>query len=213
MGAQGVRTRSSRQRPRLLGAAGVVAASARVASVSVPEWDAGLFRRINQLPDWLAPVVWAPMQSGALGAPILAGAWVYARGHRRTGVRLAVGGASAWGAAKVLKRLVNRQRPGHFDPSTVLRIGSADHGLGYPSGHAAVAATIMVAAGAAPRPLSVGVGLVAVMTGVARIYVGAHYPLDVVGGWALGIVVGDAVACVIDALAPVATSQQPNRRS
>ena len=192
---------SSSRRTRLLGSAGVVAASVRVALASVPEWDARWFRRINQLPDWLAPVLWAPMQAGALGAPILAGAVVYARGHGRTGARLAVGGVAAWGTAKVLKRLVNRQRPGHFDPSTVLRIGSADHGLGYPSGHAAVAATIAVVARDASPPVAAAAGLLAATTGVARIHVGAHYPLDVVGGWALGIAVGDAVAAAVDATA------------
>ena len=78
-----------------------------------------------------------------------------------------------------------------------LRIGAADSGLGFPSGHAAVSAAI--AATAAP-PDKAGapyaLAALAVTVGWTRIYAGAHYPLDVVGGWALGCLVGCATAAV-----------------
>jgi undecaprenyl-diphosphatase len=66
-------------------------------------------------------------------------------------------------------------------------MGSADNGLGYPSGHAAVAIALV---SALPEPShrswKVAGALLALTVGVSRIYVGAHYPLDVIGGWALG---------------------------
>ena len=148
--------------------------------------------RINDLPEGLAVLAWAPMQAGALGAPLTVGAVLALRNERGLAIRVVVNGVSAWLAAKAMKRTVDRARPGQAIESTKLRVGSADSGLGFPSGHAAVATALA-------RDLSlhgshtvkVGVLGLAVLVGVSRIYVGAHFPLDVIGGWALGWSVGD----------------------
>ena len=166
--------------------------SIRTARTGVPVWDAAAFRIVNALPDALAPLAWLPMQAGALATPLVSGAVIALRGDRRSGIRVAASGAGAWAMAKALKRVVARGRPGDHDPATVLRIGSADHGLGYPSGHAAVAATVALAW---PNDTSswvpTALGALAATVGMTRVYVGAHYPLDVIGGWALGAVIGE----------------------
>ncbi len=78
-------------------------------------------------------------------------------------------------------------------PPTARRPGgcTAAAGLGFPSGHTAVAAALATAAGPylgrRGRRISwCGIWIVA----IARIYVGAHFPLDTVGGAALGWVIG-----------------------
>jgi undecaprenyl-diphosphatase len=67
----------------------------------------------------------------------------------------------------------------------------------FPSGHAATSfACAVVLAGAAPRlrwPLFVLAALVA----WSRVYVGVHYPLDVVAGAALGLAVGLGVRALL----------------
>ena len=73
----------------------------------------------------------------------------------------------------------------------VVAHGTAAAGLGFPSGHTTVAAALATAAGPylgrRGRRISwCGVWIVA----IARIYVGAHFPLDTVGGTALGWVIG-----------------------
>src|SRR5205085_8882867 len=88
--------------------------------------------------------------------------------------------------------LVGRARPATLLGAAVLR-GAPGTGVGFPSGHAAVAAALATAAGPylgrrTRRILWAGVAIV----GVARIYVGAHLPIDVVGGAALGWAVGAA---------------------
>jgi hypothetical protein len=90
------------------------------------------------------------------------------------------------------------QAPGGSGPSEPPHRGRPparpeQRGLGYPSGHAAVAATLYVVA--APHLRSRWrAGLAALTSGVglARIYVGAHLPLDVLGGVALGAALGAA---------------------
>ena len=63
--------------------------------------------------------------------------------------------------------------------------------LGYPSGHAAVAAalTVVVAAHLSVRWLIAALALGAVVL-FGRMYVGAHLPLDIIGGAALGAIGG-----------------------
>ena len=75
------------------------------------------------------------------------------------------------------------------DGSTLSR--GPQTGLGYPSGHAAVSLTlaVLVFQGWGLELQLAGLAAAAV-TGAARIYVGAHLPLDVVGGFAIAVVVG-----------------------
>ena len=71
------------------------------------------------------------------------------------------------------------------------------------SGHAAVAVALAVVAFPyLGRRARWAVGGLAVFVCVARVYVGAHLPLDVVGGAALGLVVGAVVRLVSGRPAP-----------
>ena len=158
--------------------------------------EAAAFRAVNDLPGWLYPPAWVVMQLGALGAaPATAGA-AWLAGDRELAGRLLAGGTGAWALSKVVKRLVRRPRPAALLPGTRRR-GREAAGLGYLSGHAGVA----VALGAAVLP-RLGPGgraltLAAIsVVGLARIYVGAHLPLDVAGGAALGLAIDAAMTLV-----------------
>jgi undecaprenyl-diphosphatase len=96
---------------------------------------------------------------------------------------------ASWALAKGIKRIVRRGRPTALVPGTHIR-GKEATGGGYLSGHAAVATALMAAAASASSPKLAGL---AGVVGVARMYVGAHLPLDVIGGVGLGLVV-DATA-------------------
>jgi undecaprenyl-diphosphatase len=99
-----------------------------------------------------------------------------------------------WLAAKGVKKLIGRGRPYDHDPTTNLRLATkTDGSLGYVSGHAAVASTLATVIGCGRQPLAIaGLQAFALAVGVTRIYAGAHLPLDVAGGAALGILVGEA---------------------
>jgi len=179
---------------RLLAGVGVVAALGVLAAGGrVVRFEADLFRLVNDLPAGLSVPLEAVMQAGWLGAvPLAAGAALVAR-RRRLAVDLAAGGLGAWVAAKGVKAVFHRGRPGALLPDVVLRaVDEAGHG--FVSGHAAVAAALAtVAAGHVDRRVRraawAGVWAVA----VARVYVGAHLPLDVVGGAALGWAIGGII--------------------
>jgi glycosyltransferase 2 family protein len=190
--------------PRVRLAAGTAALLVTVMTVHrdrVGPREAATFCAVNGLPGWLYPPAWVVMQMGTLGAaPAAAGAATLAGDRELAGRllagRLLAGGTSAWALSKVVKRMVQRPRPAMLLPGTRLR-GSQAAGLGYLSGHAGVA--VALGAAAVPRlgPAGRALTLAAVpAVGLTRIYVGAHLPLDVAGGAALGFAIDAAIALV-----------------
>lgn len=172
-------------------ASGVAAASALLARRgTVGDGEARVFRSANHAPDALHPPVWLVMQSGSLGAVFVVGGALHLRGRPRAAVVALAIGSAVWGGVKLVKPLVGRGRPSRYLVDTRVR-GSAQAGLGYPSGHAAVSmALALVATDARPGGLRRAAVGVATGTGLARMYVGAHLPLDIVGGWAIGVALG-----------------------
>ncbi|MGB8649764.1 MAG: phosphatase PAP2 family protein [Mycobacteriales bacterium] len=177
-----------------LGLVGIAATASLVRRDEVGPREVAVFRAVNDLPDdWYRPV-WVVMQAGALGAAPVAAGVARAAGRPRLAGQLLAGGSCAWLLSKVLKRSVQRPRPVVLLPDTHCR-GRDASGLGYVSGHAAVA--VALAAAALPHLGPRGRSAVVVTVpsvGLARMYVGAHLPLDVLGGAALGVAVDAAVS-------------------
>ena len=159
----------------------------------VSRCEAAAFRAVNGLPTSLYPPAWAVMQLGTLGAAPAAAGVAWLTGDRELAGRLLAGGTGAWALSKVFKQMVRRPRPAALIPGTRVR-GREAAGLGYLSGHAGVA--IALAAAAFPRLGKAGRAVTlsaAPLVGLTRIYVGAHLPLDVAGGVALGFAVEAAL--------------------
>lgn len=173
------------------------AAGALLAGTSVwaarnppPERELALTERINRLPAAGVRALYPIMQLGAGAAPVVvSGLVLAARRDPAEAAVIAVAGLGSWAAAKVVKAVVGRERPAKYLPR--LHVREVDgSGLGFPSGHAAVAAA-MATTIAAVLPVSRPVlATTAAAVGVARIVFGMHLPVDVVGGYALGLVMG-----------------------
>ncbi|HWL35527.1 MAG TPA: phosphatase PAP2 family protein [Frankiaceae bacterium] len=159
--------------------------------LSLAERD--LFRLFNDLPQALYWPVWAVMQAGNLFGPIVVGLVVaVAFRRRRLGISIAAAGTSAWVVAKLVKDFVQRGRPAEFLGD--LLHGPTTAGLGFVSGHAAVAAAMATAAAPyLPRRARRLLWALAWVVGFGRVYTGAHLPLDIVGGVAVGWFVGSLV--------------------
>jgi undecaprenyl-diphosphatase len=133
------------------------------------------------------------MQSGNFLAAPAAAAVALGSGRPNLARRLLVAGPTAWALAKVVKAHVQRPRPGVLVLDTRRR-GREQSGLGFVSGHAAVASSLCLAAlpelGSPGRRAAIAG---AITVGLTRVYIGAHLPLDVLGGIALGVAVEAAV--------------------
>jgi glycosyltransferase 2 family protein len=160
--------------------------------------EVSVYRAINGLVDPLFWPLWVPMQLGSLLAvPALAAAALMFR-HLRLAAGLLVAGFSCWYLARVVKDAVGRGRPGALISDSISRQASLV-GEGYVSGHATVAfALATVLHPYLSRGWRVFAWGLAASVGFARVYVGAHLPLDIVGGAALGCGVGLIVLLVIE---------------
>jgi undecaprenyl-diphosphatase len=173
--------------------AGIALGIAALASVfrasTLSDAERDVFESINHLSNvWSGPVQTVMLFGVFAAIPVTALIAIAFRRFRLAAVLLA-SGCVAYALAKLGKPLVDAGRPLAVLPnSDVIIRGAIAQGLGYPSGHSAVSAAL--AFGALPYlngrfrwvvlavPLAVGFG---------RIYVGAHLPLDVLGGWAIGV--------------------------
>jgi len=168
-------------------------AAALPADISAVEVDG--FRVFNDLPDWIRYPGWVVMQLGSLAAILIVAVACFSLFRDwELGARVGAAGLAAWALAKLGKVIVERGRPETLLDGVDLNIGMDWSGFGFPSGHSAVAMAIAVGvAGALPPRFRRWVWAGAIATGLLRIYAGAHFPLDVLGGWGLGLTVGVSV--------------------
>ena len=180
--------------------AALVASSTVARRREVGRAEERLFRLVNGAPDRLHLPVWAVMQSGSLAAVFVVSGLLRRSGRTRPGQASLVAGIAVWAGVKVVKPLIGRGRPDrHLDLVSVR--GPQQTGLGYPSGHMAVITTLTIIAGSDLRPCGrLLAAALATTTGGARIYVGAHLPLDVVGGAAIGVLSGRATNAYLSSL-------------
>lgn len=115
------------------------------------------------------------------------------------------GALMLWLVVELMKVLINRTRP-YIKLNSIRIIGSRASGYSFPSGHTSQSFFI---ATLVPYYFHVGVVAIlvlyvmALLVGITRIYVGMHYPRDVLGGailgtaWAiLGVIVGNHILII-----------------
>lgn len=111
----------------------------------------------------------------------------------------AIIGAAALGV-ELLKSFIARTRPELLEPVI------EEHGFSFPSGHATLSAVaygvlaVLISRSRLPSRVGtlivVGLGVLVVLIGVSRIWLGVHYPTDVLAGWTAGSVIVLAYAAV-----------------
>lgn len=179
------------------GAALLVLASLPVHPDTVGTAETSVFRWLNATTVLPFALVWPVMQLGNVVVVPCAAAVAAAFRRWRLAVGLLLAGVAVYLLAKQVKGIVPRGRPDGLLSDVVVR-GTAALGRGYVSGHAAVVTTLLVVAWPwLGRRARVAGSVLVVAVCLARVHVGAHLPLDVVGGAALGVAVAGAVRLVL----------------
>jgi membrane-associated phospholipid phosphatase len=161
--------------------------------------EVGIVEAVNRLPRVIGAPLEVVMQLGTLGAALLVVGGVVGLTAPRVGPGITVLVAALLGHQidDVLKEIVERPRPGAVLPDLVPR--EVAEGFAFPSGHTTIAFALATAVAALlpARWRAVPFGL-ATGVAVARMYVGVHWPTDLVGGAALGIALGTAAWMATD---------------
>ncbi len=123
-------------------------------------------------------LVWLVLAAGAV--------WLW---RRPTALPLVLAAdALADGLATLGKFAIDRRRP-HVDP-----LVHVPHTPSFPSGHAATSfACAATLARFVPRRVGVLLYVLATLIAFSRVYLGVHYPLDVLAGCVLGLAIATAL--------------------
>lgn len=117
------------------------------------------------------------------------GAWAWKRGRRGYAIVLVANSVVAVIVNPLLKQIFSRARP------TLFEVIARPDTYSFPSGHSMSAMSIFgaiaaIAIGLRPSarlPIVIAATVVIACIGLSRVYLGVHWPMDVLAGWAAGV--------------------------
>jgi glycosyltransferase 2 family protein len=192
-------TRRARHVAHLItGLAILVICALTVDEYYVTSLEHDIFQAINGLPGFLYWPAWVLMQFGNLIAVPVVFVIALVLRRWRLAAMFGIAGVAKWYLARLVKELVQRERPAAIFNDVIARdVPTA--GLAFVSGHAMVAFSLATLAHpyVQNRRFRIAIWALAVSVCLGRMYVGAHLPLDVIGGAGLGVAIGALVHLIL----------------
>ncbi len=171
------------------------------------QFDSALTHAVQALPSWLSPLMYG---LSFIGRPVftiaticIVGIYALAIANMRLALAALTAGAT-FGVNSLLKVLIHRPRPDGYRSEDVLLPTYS-----FPSGHAAstvvtfgLLAYVLYHHLPAPWGLisSIIIAIIIIGIGISRVFIGAHYPSDVLIGWLVG---GIGLAIIIWVIKPL----------
>ena len=162
---------------------------------TVPGWERSIFHAVNNLPEFLYRPLWPFQQLGALLIGPLAALVALLFRKYRLAIALLVATVAKLVCERLVKVVSSRQRPGtSIGPDVHLRGVVSPVGESFVSGHAVLIAAIAgLVTPYLPGRWKIVPWVVVGLVMVTRVYVGAHNPLDVGCGAALGLAIAGLI--------------------
>ncbi|MDB5163767.1 MAG: hypothetical protein JWS12_385 [Candidatus Saccharibacteria bacterium] len=193
-------TRSVSDKPTNLTVVGWVSAlvifiwaAALKAKYGILSGEVGLFRTVNNWSDdwrWLILLI---TQFGSVFGVAVALIVAWWRHSRRLSIRIMIYTLATYLVTSWLKLLVNQPRPAGLISGVHEREVVVMNSLGFPSGHTATATVMgLLIWPVLPKRWRWTVPVAILAVAISRVYLGVHTPLDVLGGFCIGVVI---VAC------------------
>jgi PAP2 superfamily. len=171
-------------------------------------WSAGqrldtrifMLFNIQGYPKWLDRFMWLTTQLGNMLTAFVAAFLLFVLNYRRLAIVIILGTLTLWLLVELIKALSDRDRP-FLTIEKTRSIGRREKGDSFPSGHTTqifFLMTLFIYHFQLGMGESIALYTIAAVVGFTRIYIGAHYPRDVIAGFVLGSVWG-ILATLLDA--------------